>query len=114
MTTAALPGAVAPYYVVAREAGLEGWALAKLEPDGFRVPEHVQQVDGITYLTAEGVQVLAKAVEQRGYAVMAHSLRVLARDLRETPSRRLITTPLPKGATVDHPWMHRRDCGAAN
>jgi hypothetical protein len=110
MSTAIAPtaGALTPFVVVAREAGLESWALAKLEPDGFR-EAHVTEQGGVSYVTPDGIAALAQSAEKKGYAVMAHSLRVLARQTRDTPSRALIA-PAPKNAAPVYAWQHRKDC----
>jgi hypothetical protein len=103
-------GALTPFYVVARAAGLETWALQKLVPDGFLDDARYCVPGPVTQITPEGVAELARVVEKRGYAVMAHSLRVLAREKRETPSRALVTQPVPKDGVVPHfAWQARKD-----
>ncbi len=103
-------GALTPFYVVARAAGLETWALQKLVPDGFLTNPKFCVPGPVTQITPEGVAELAQVVERRGYAVMAHSLRVLARDKRETPSRALVTEPVAKDGAVPHfAWQERKD-----
>lgn len=103
-------GALTPFYIVARAAGLETWALQKLLPEGFLGnPEFVDLSQSVTHLTPAGILELSKAVDKRGYAVMSHSLRVLARDRAQTPSRSLIA-PAPKDEPVVHAWQQRKDC----
>src|SRR5690606_6593456 len=80
-TTLTSSGALTPFYIVARAAGLETWALQKLVPEGLLGnPAFVDNSEAVTKLTPAGIAELARAVERRGYAVMAHSLRVLARE----------------------------------
>lgn len=99
-------GALTPFAVVARAAGLEEWALRKLEPEGFRSEENVRELGDTTHLTVAGIRALAEAVRTRGYAVRAHSLRVLADAQENTPSRALIVAAPKDG----HPaWMDRAD-----
>ena len=107
MNTLTHSGALTPFYLVARAAGLEAWALQKLLPDGFLNNPAYCVPAPVTEITPAGVDELARAVEKRGYAVMAHSLRVLAREKRETPSRALIA---PAGKN-DGPfaWQLRAD-----
>jgi hypothetical protein len=102
------PGALTPFAVVARAAALEEWALQKLEPEGFRTEVHVRELDGKTLVTIEGIRCLARAVERRGYTIMAHSLRVLANQKETTPSRDLIA-PVAKNSPVHPAWMDRAD-----
>jgi hypothetical protein len=105
-------GALTPFYLVARAAGLESWALEKLAHDaatgGFMLNDKfVVRAENIQQVTPEGILELSRAAEKKGYAVMAHSLRVLARDKRETPSRSLVA-PWPK----HYAWQDRKDlCG---
>lgn len=110
MNTAIIsPGASAPYHFVARAAGLEEWALAKLEPEGFRTAENIVWANGIEQLTPAGILELADVLERRGYAARAHTLRVLARAQQETPSRQLITEVWEKNAHPVHEWQRRAD-----
>lgn len=104
-----ISGTLIPYAHVAREAGLEDWALQSLEPDGFRqCATNVRELQGRLFLTFAGAMALADRLELRGYAVRAHAVRVMVRQHESTPSRALIT-PAPKDAPVHHPWMGRAD-----
>ena len=80
--------------VVAKAANLEPWAVQKLLVDAFGFPECAEAVA----LDVPQLRWLAGHVEKRGYAVMAHSLRVLASKTEETPSHLL-----PLEATAPNP-----------
>lgn len=95
METTTLQAAVAgqiPLAVVARSANLEAWAVEKLATEA----EIAGFAAGGAW-SVEMVQALARAVDKRGFVLMAHSLRVLARQSAETPARSL---PLGKPATA--------------
>lgn len=98
-----------PYGHVAQAAGLEAWALRRLEPDDFRGPENCREVGEVCYLTVAGVRVLAERLKRRGYAIKAHALTVLANQHEGTPARGLIA-PQPKNMPPARPaWLNRVD-----
>jgi hypothetical protein len=100
-TTITSAGAVTPFAKVARAAGLEEWALRKLLADAG--PSLLLEC-----LTPDNILEVGRIAEKRGYAVMAHSLRVLARQQIDTPSRNLLP-PIAKNAPVQHAWQSRAD-----
>lgn len=91
-------GALTPYADVARAAELEPWALRRLEQARFRVEANFRDIEGQEYLTVDGIRAMARTLEQHGYPLRAHSLRVLAKRQEETPSVNLINK---------QPWYRR-------
>lgn len=106
-TTTISSGALTPFATVAREADLEPWALQKLEQARFRCEENYREVDGVPHLTVAGIRAMARALDQHGYAIRSHSLRVLANRVEQTPSARLVA-PCPKSSEA-FPWQQRAD-----
>lgn len=97
-------GALIPLAVVAKAANLEVWAVEKLLVDALP-----GQSGTASTMSLEHVRTLARHVEKRGFAVMAHSLRVLASKSQEVPSHLLpvhrseVTSPAPFA------WQQRAD-----
>jgi hypothetical protein len=110
MSAMVMAPALLPYGHVAKAAGLEEWALQRLEQARFRCDVNFREIDGRVFLTVAGVRVLAETLRQHGYATKAHALTVLANQHACTPARSLLA-PRPKGAAVPrYAWQNRKDC----
>jgi hypothetical protein len=88
---------------VARELGLEEWAVRLLHPGRFSSPDHWREEGAKLFYTVAGLEVLAAEVEKRGYKTRAHALRVFIAQRRDTPSRALVP-PAPKSANTGRFW----------
>jgi hypothetical protein len=108
-TTSISPGALTPFALVARTAELEPWAMERLEPARFRSEENFREVNGVPHLTVAGIRAMGRVLEMHGYATRAHSLRVLANRVENTPSVTLPQRPVAKSTEQQPAWMGRAD-----